>query len=440
MKRYSAYKPSGVEWIGDIPEKWETIKLKFLTSYNDEVLPEKTNDNHIINYVEISDVNCSEGVVNTTEYTFKDAPSRARRVTKKNDVIISTVRTYLKAIAKINEDVLIVSTGFIVLRPQKVHNQFLSYGALSESFISDVISQSVGVSYPAINASQIVNIKIPVPSYAEQVAIAAYLDAKCAKIDNVLSVQQKRIELLKELKQSIITNAVTKGLDKNVEFKPSGIEWIGDIPEKWTLMKLKHICKDEKYSIKTGPFGSQLKGEDLREEGDVRVYNQRNVIDDCFDDVQFFVTSAKAKDLQSFFTKENDLLVTSRGTIGKCSILPKTAPMGVLHPCLIALRINEKKCSLRWAKFFINESDCFKTNVFLNSNATTIEVIYTDTLKSIFIPLPPLKEQLAIISYLEHKCSAIDSQISKIERQIELLKEYKQSIITECVTGKRKVC
>ena len=440
MKRSSAYKPSGVEWIGDIPGKWETIKLKFLTSYNDEVLPEKTNDNHIINYVEISDVNCSEGVVNTTEYTFKDAPSRARRVTKKNDVIISTVRTYLKAIAKINEDVLIVSTGFIVLRPQKVHNQFLSYGALSESFISDVISQSVGVSYPAINASQIVNIKIPVPSYAEQVAIAAYLDAKCAKIDNVLSVQQKRIELLKELKQSIITNAVTKGLDKNVEFKPSGIEWIGDIPEKWTLMKLKHICKDEKYSIKTGPFGSQLKGEDLREEGDVRVYNQRNVIDDCFDDVQFFVTSAKAKDLQSFFTKENDLLVTSRGTIGKCSILPKTAPMGVLHPCLIALRINEKKCSLRWAKFFINESDCFKTNVFLNSNATTIEVIYTDTLKSIFIPLPPLKEQLAIISYLEHKCSAIDSQISKIERQIELLKEYKQSIITECVTGKRKVC
>lgn len=75
-------------------------------------------------------------------------------------------------------------------------------------------------------------------------------------------------------------------------YKPSGVEWIGDIPEKWTLMKLKHICKDEKYSIKTGPLGSQLKGEDLREEGDVRVYNQRNVIDDCFDDVQFFVTSA----------------------------------------------------------------------------------------------------------------------------------------------------
>lgn len=440
MRKYNAYKPSGIEWIGDIPEKWETIKLKFLTSYNDDSLAEKTNDSHIINYVEISDVNCSDGVVNTTEYAFKDAPSRARRITKKNDVIISTVRTYLKAIAKINEDGLIVSTGFIVLRPQKIYNQFLSYSALSESFISDVISQSVGVSYPAIKASQIVNIKIPIPSYAEQVAIASYLEAKCAKIDNVLSVQQKRIELLKELKQSIVSDAVTKGLDKNVELKPSGVEWIGDIPEKWKLMKLKYICKDEKYSIKTGPFGSQLKGEDLREEGDVRVYNQRNVIDDCFDDVQFYVTSAKAKDLQSFFTKENDLLVTSRGTIGRCSILPKIAPMGVLHPCLIALRINEKKCSLQWAKFFINESDCFKTNVFLNSNATTIEVIYTDTLKSIFIPLPPLKEQLTIISYLEHRCSAIDTQISKIERQIELLKEYKQSIITECVTGKRKVC
>ena len=320
----------------------------------------------------------------------------------------------------------------------KLLTPFLWYYLMKSK--NDFNSFANGSTFTAITIDDLKNFPLILPPLSEQTAIAAFLDAKCAKIDNVMSVQQKRIDLLKELKQSIITNAVTKGLDKNVEFKPSGIEWIGDIPEKWTLMKLKHICKDEKYSIKTGPFGSQLKGEDLREEGDVRVYNQRNVIDDCFDDVQFFVTSAKAKDLQSFFTKENDLLVTSRGTIGKCSILPKTAPMGVLHPCLIALRINEKKCSLRWAKFFINESDCFKTNVFLNSNATTIEVIYTDTLKGIFIPLPPIKEQLEIISYLERKCSAIDNQISKIERQIELLKEYKRSIITECVTGKRKVC
>ena len=434
MKRYSAYKPSGVEWIGDIPEKWEIKRGKFVLALLAGFPADSdlfTDDESCMPLIRIRDINNA-----STEIFYKGKYPNLY-IVNTNDVLIGMDGDFNIAKWQGRKALLNQRVCRIIDSP-KLDTNF-AYYLLSQPLrlINDV---TYATTVKHLSTNDLMNCLLPIPPLSEQVAIAAYLDSKCAKIDNVLSVQQKRIDLLKELKQSIITNAVTKGLDKNVEFKPSGIEWIGNIPENWTLMKLKHICKDEKYSIKTGPFGSQLKGEDLREEGDVRVYNQRNVIDDCFDDVQFFVTSAKAKDLQSFFTKENDLLVTSRGTIGKCSILPKTAPMGVLHPCLIALRINEKKCSLRWAKFFINESDCFKTNVFLNSNATTIEVIYTDTLKGIFIPLPPIKEQLEIISYLERKCSAIDNQISKIERQIELLKEYKQSIITECVTGKRKVC
>lgn len=431
MKRYNAYKPSGIEWIGDIPEKWETIKLKFLTSYNDDVLSEKTNDSHIINYVEISDVNCSDGVVNTTEYAFKDAPSRARRITKKNDVIISTVRTYLKSIAKINEDDLIVSTGFIVLRPKKIYNHFLSYSALSENFISDVISQSVGVSYPAIKASQIVNIKIPIPSYAEQVAIAAYLDAKCAKIDNVLSVQQKRIELLKELKQSIITNAVTKGLDKNVEFKPSGIEWIGDIPEKWKTMKLKHVLSDYqdgthasyKRVLSDYPL---LSAKNVFEEG-IKITDEESTISES--DFKSIVSNG--------FPKQGDIAICCVGTIGRCCLYTLSEPQA-FQRSVTFLRTNRK--ILNNYLVYLMRSDIANPQYVMYAKTSAQSGIYMEALVNFKIVIPPKKEQMIIVSYLDKKCSAIDNQISKIERQIELLKEYKQSIITECVTGKRKVC
>jgi type I restriction enzyme S subunit len=114
--------------------------------------------------------------------------------------------------------------------------------------------------------------------------------------------------------------------------------------------------------------------------------------------------------------------------------------MGILHPCLIALRINTQICDINWAKIFINDSSCFATNIFLNSNATTIEVIYTDTLKNIVIPIPPVTEQEIIVAHIKEEISKIDAQISKANRRIELLNELKQSIITEAVTGKVKVC
>lgn len=209
LDKNAKLKDSGVDWIGEVPEGWEVMKLKYITSYNDDVLSENTKSDKIIKYVEIADVNSREGITNFTEYEFKDAPSRARRITKKGDVIVSTVRTYLKAIAKVSADDLIVSTGFIVLRSKKINEQFLAYSALSDTFIFDVISNSVGVSYPAINSSQVVNIKIPLPPLTEQTAIAAYLDKKCAAIDRQIAKIEKQIELLKEYKQSVITECVT---------------------------------------------------------------------------------------------------------------------------------------------------------------------------------------------------------------------------------------
>lgn len=202
-------RPSGINWIGDIPEHWEIVPLKHLVSYNDDVLSENLDKNHLINYVEIGDVCQSDGITNYTEYTFKEAPSRARRITKKGDVIISTVRTYLKAIAKVKQYNLIVSTGFMVLRARSIDSNYLSFSLLNESFIQEIISKSTGVSYPAINSTDIANIRILVPPLSEQQAIADYLDKKCAEIDGLKAKLTKKRETLTELRQSIISEVVT---------------------------------------------------------------------------------------------------------------------------------------------------------------------------------------------------------------------------------------
>ena len=217
-------------------------------------------------------------------------------------------------------------------------------------------------------------------------------------------------------------------------YKPSGIDWIGDIPSHWNIMPFNQICRSEKYAVKTGPFGSQLKGEDLRENGDIRVYNQRNVIDNDFSDVTSFVTSEKAKELDSFYTRPNDLLITSRGTIGKSAILPSSVEMGILHPCLIALRIDISQANLKWVQRWINDSEAFRIEIVSKSNATTIDVIYTETIKNIRLALPPIAEQEAISAWLDEKCEEIDAAIAKVDREIELIDELKQSEISRAVT------
>lgn len=221
---------------------------------------------------------------------------------------------------------------------------------------------------------------------------------------------------------------------KYEKYKDSGIAWIGEMPEHWDVFPIKHLCRYDKYSVKTGPFGTQLKGDDLQESGDVIVYNQKNVIYQRFDEVRFYVSNQKANELKSFYTQPNDFLITSRGTIGRAAILPNTADMGILHPCLIALRLNRSKVLDKWLLYFINDTDCFRTGIQLASNATTIEVIYTETLKNSLVAIPSIPEQEQIAKYLDWKCGEVDRIVEVRERQIKLLAELRTSVISRAVT------
>ena len=205
-------KDSGVEWIGEIPIDWSATPLKYVVSSNDEVLSENTNPGYEFRYIEISDVNQFSGIGPGKKLSFSISPSRARRILRENDVLISTVRTYLRAIGTVRKcrGNLIGSTGFCVLRAtQRILPSYLSYIVNSEQFVASVVSNSVGVSYPAINSSDLVNLKSALPSLHEQAQISQYLDQKTSRIDSLSKKLQRKIELLKEYRQSLISNVVT---------------------------------------------------------------------------------------------------------------------------------------------------------------------------------------------------------------------------------------
>lgn len=208
-------KDSGVEWLGDVPHHWDLNKIKYVASFNDEVLPETTNSNFEFDYIDIGSVTFENGVKKTEKIVFEKAPSRARRIVRYGDIIVSTVRTYLRAIARIeNEGKVICSTGFAVIRPRNHYSAlYLSFYLASEYFVSKVESLSVGVSYPAINSSELVAIKIAIPDIKEQQRISSFLKTEIEKIDKLLNKSDLQIKIMKERRTSLITAAVTGKFD-----------------------------------------------------------------------------------------------------------------------------------------------------------------------------------------------------------------------------------
>ncbi len=204
-------KESEIEWLVEVPEHWEEKTLKFVSTLNDETLPETTDPEYEIKYVDIGSIDQNKGIIKKEFYIFDEAPSRARRKVINGDIIVSTVRTYLRAIAPVinPEENLIVSTGFAVVRPQKITSDYLSFLLRSKYFVEKVVSLSVGVSYPAINASVLGSIKIPIPGEDEQIQISNYVFQETQSIDKIIGLTEKHIDKLIEYKTALISAAVT---------------------------------------------------------------------------------------------------------------------------------------------------------------------------------------------------------------------------------------
>ena len=422
--------PSGTELIGDIPSSWDAKPLKYCVAINKDVLLESTKPDYTFRYIDIGSVNFSEGITGYEEVTFENAPSRARRIVHNGDTIVSTVRTYLKAISRIDDDKdVIASTGFAVLTPTHTDSGFLEFFCKSEAFCDEIVKQSSGIAYPAVNASQVGRVYMPIPPLPEQQVIAAFLDDRCGQIDVIVADLERQVEILRQYKKALITETVTKGLDKTAPMKGSGIDWIGEMPRHWEMKRLKFLGSARN--------GLTYAPEDVVDEDKgTLVLRSSNIQNDrlTFDD-NVYVNCRIPKEI---VLQENDLLICSRNgsqaLIGKCALIDeKTA--GQTYGAFMCVYRSRYNKFIHYV--FLSDIFSYYLGTFLTS---TVNQLTNLNLYNIQIPIPmDLNEQQAIVEFLDHKCAEVDDLIAEKQKAAETMRQYKKSLIYEYVTGKKRV-
>jgi len=444
MKQYEAYTDSGIQWLGKIPSHWDITPLKFNLSlkgrigWNGLKSDEFKEDSYAY-------------LVTGQDFIGKDIDwSACYQIDRERyeedpfiqlangDLLVTKDGTIGKIarVRNLDKPACLNSGIFVVKQVTGIYNQDFLYWTLFSSQLSEFNSyMSTGSTIQHLYQNVFENMPLVVPPLAEQEVIAAYLDQKVGKIDAILSEKEAMVEQLQQYRKSLISETVTRGLDPNVPMKDSGIDWIGQIPQHWITCRIKHVLEHSKDCLRVGPFGSSLSGNDFTDKG-FWVYNQRTVLDNNFSDNDSFVSEEKFNELSNFRVSEGDFLITTRGTIGKVAIVPKGFSEGVLHPCIIRFRVDEERINKDFLKYIFNDTDLIATQVKYNSNSTTIDVIYSYTLKELQFALPPIQEQTCIVDFLKGRISQIDNTISELQSQIEDFKAYKSSVITEAVTGK----
>lgn len=410
-----------------LPDGWTYKRLKYVATYNDEVLPESTDEMKEIDYVEISGVSLSGGVDEIKRMTFHEAPSRARRKVQSGDIIVSTVRTYLRAIATIKAatDNLIASTGFCVVRPSdEADSGYLGWVTKSEPFVSEVVARSVGVSYPAIDASELVTIEVPMPPLDAQQRIATFLDEKTSRIDGLIEKKHELLDQLTEKRQALITRAVTKGLNPYTPMKPSGIEWLGDIPAHWKLIPFKWRCQIQSGQVdpREPQYANMtLIAPDHIESGTGRLYE---------------TTTA---DEQGAISGK---YLCSAGTVLYSKIRPALRKVATFEEqCLCSAdmyAIDPGKAFDRGYLFYFLLTDAFTSYAELESLRVAMPKVNREALGAFPLPVPPVTEQAEIAVFCETTDHQHRQATDSIRESIQKLEEYRGALITAAVTGQLK--
>jgi type I restriction enzyme S subunit len=437
---YPRYRSSGVDWLGDVPDHWQIKRLKYSATMNDEALAETTHSDFELRYVDIGSVDAVDGIVVQEEMIFQSAPSRARRVVREGDTIVSTVRTYLRAIAPVRNppDNLIVSTGFAVVRPGSVNPGYLSYALRESSFVETIVAKSVGVSYPAVNASEVATIPIPLPSHYEQQAIAHFLDAETARLDALVAKKRELIEKLKERRSALISRTVTRGLppeaaraaglNPNPKLKPSGIEWLGEIPEHWEMLQYRRITKRVDVGIAEAATHAYV-DEGVPIVRSTNIKNRKVNTDDLL-----FIDQEFAARLTSKALRTGDIVTTRTGAnLGVSAIIPPELHLAQCFTLLISTL--RPGCAPRFYNAFMN-ADPGKTHFAMTAWGAGQPNISVPILQEMPCVQPPPIEQVEMADYLDRETNKIDRMVAKVEEAIECLQEYRSALITAAVTGK----
>lgn len=427
MKVYPSYRDLQAGWISRTPSHWSAIPVKYVCTYNDDVLPENTASETQIQYIEISDVNPASGLRGGEVITFGEAPSRARRLVRDGDVIVSTVRTYLRAVAPISSppENLVVSTGFAVIRPDGLAPGFARYALVADGFVGSVISRSTGVSYPAINASDLVRIPVPVPPIDEQLDIASYLDDETARIDGLIEAKVSLLGMLEEYRSSVIFELLEGAASHNPEGRNPELGWLRTVPSHWSVCGL-----GKRYEVQLGKMldAKQITGKHLRP----YLRNQ---------DVQWWQINVEnlplmdfdADDQQKFSLQKGDVLVCEGGEVGRAAVWSSDFEC-FYQKAIHRLRPLTAQDEPEFVVLLLETA--VKRGVFNIAEKSTIAHLPADQLRQHRFPFPPLSEQKEIVRQSRLVSDKVRDLQKHVTTEIEMLKELRAATITDAVLGR----
>lgn len=439
----TALKESSVDWIKRIPNNWNTLSLLYVLRKPITDGPHET-PNYVdegIPFISVDSIKDGEEIDLSVVRKFISEEDFKKYETKtkleNQDLLFTKAATIGKtAIVNTNEKFMIWSP-LALIKPDasKINYKFLYYVLSSEEYINYVIKLGSFNTQSNVGMRTLEKSKIPFPaSVREQELIASYLDMKCSKIDSIINDLEKQIEILEKYKKSVITEAVTKGLNPDDEMKESCVDWIGKIPSRWGITRFQDIA-----FFKKGPFGSALTISMFvdKSEDSIKVYEQKNAIKKDYSLGEYYISKSYFGAMRNFEVHPGDVIVSCAGTIGECYVMPESMEKGIINQALMRVKFSDgisKKYYLYIFDFLITEQSATDSNGSAMKNIPPLNV-----LKKYKVPLPSLVEQIKISDFLDKKCAEIESIIEDKKNQVDTIKKYKNSLIYEYVTGKKRV-
>ena len=434
---YAEYKDSGMEWLGEIPKHWGVKRLKFTSTVQPSNVDKKTDEDEesvlLCNY---SDVYNNAEI--TSKLEFMRATATQSEIEKfliaKDQVIVtkdSETREDIAVPAYVAEDFENVLCGYHLtqIKPKEVFGKYLFRLFQSRQFNAQFILGANGVTRFGLPQYVISNALIAVPPIEEQRSIARFLDYKTAQIDALIARKETLLKKLAEKRTALISQAVTKGLDRTLPMKDSGIEWLGEIPAHWDSVRLKHICSLVRDGTHLPP---------ARVNKGVPLLSVRNIVNGKFInlDDDSLISEEDFKQLQkSFDVKEIDILLAIVGaTLGKVAIVEKMPPF-TIQRSLAVLRPKTDSCAFKFLFYFMISLG-FQKLLWTNVGYSAQPGIYLGSLANFHSTVPPLEEQHRIIQFLDVEIGRIDALVTEVKMGIGKISEYRTALITNAVTGK----
>ena len=432
-------KDSGITWFGKVPESWELIRLKYYSYMKGRIgwqglrADEFTEEGPYL----ITGTDFENGRIqfdrsyHITEQRYSEAPQIQL---KTGDLLVTKDGTVGK-MALVTElpDKASLNSHLLLIRPtDKYINAYLYWLMSSDVFTEYTDFAQDGTIMASLSQEKIGVFTAYVPSIKEQQAIADFLDDKCSQIDGIIADIEKQIEILKSYKKSLITETVTKGLNKNVKMKDSGVEWIGKVPKSWELIRLKY------YSYMKGRIGWQgLRADEFTEEGPYLITGTDFENGRIQFDRSYHITEQRYSEAPQIQLKIGDLLVTKDGTVGKMALVTELPDKASLNSHLLLIRPTGKYINAYL--YWLMSSDVFTEYTDFAQNGTIMASLSQEKIGDFTAYVPSIKEQQTIADFLDDKCKKIDSIITTKQTQLTKMQQHKKSLIYEYVTGKKRV-